>query len=57
MLLISCEISLMFSWWKSFFLVTDTVANQELTFTITDTKFYVPYVTLSTQDNVNYWNN
>ena len=53
MLLITCEISLMFSWWKSCFLVTDTVANQELTFTITDTKFYVPYVTLSTQDNVN----
>ena len=33
-------------------LVTDTAANQEPTFTITDTELYVPVVILSTQDNV-----
>ena len=27
------------------------IANQDATFTITDTKLYVPVVTLSTQDN------
>ena len=33
-------------------LVTGTAANQEPTFTITDTELYVPVVILSTQDNV-----
>ena len=33
------------------FLVAGTMANQVPTFTITDTKLYVPAVTLSTQDN------
>ena len=33
-------------------LVADTAANQVPTFTITNTKFYVPVVTLSTQHNV-----
>ena len=32
--------------------MTGAVANQELTFTITDAKLYVPFLTLSTQDNV-----
>ena len=50
--LISCEISLILTWLKTFFLVADTAANQEPTFTITDTKRYVPVVTLSTQDNL-----
>ena len=50
--LINCEISPMLTWSKSCFLVADTAANQELTFTITDTKIFVPVVTLSTQDNV-----
>ena len=35
--------------WSS--LVAGTAANQEPTFTTTDTKLYVPVVTLSTQDN------
>ena len=34
------------------FLVTDTAANQELTFTITDTKLYIPVVSSKTRDNV-----
>ena len=33
-------------------IVSTNVANQNATFAITDTKFYVPVVTLSTQDNV-----
>ena len=31
-------------------------ANQNATFAITETKLYVPVVTLSTQDNGNYYN-
>ena len=49
--LIKCEISLALTWSKNNFLVAGTVANQEPTFRITDTKLYVPFVTLSTQDN------
>ena len=37
---------------KDCFLVVGTVANQVPTFTVTDTKLYVPVVTLSTKDNV-----
>ena len=33
-------------------LVAGTPANQQSTFTITDTKLYVTVVTLTTQDNV-----
>ena len=46
--LINCEINLILSWF------TDCVispATGETKFAITDTKFYVPTVTLSTQDN------
>ena len=50
--LINCEITLMLTWLKDCSLVAGTSANQEPTFTITDTKLYVPVVTLSTQDNV-----
>ena len=50
--LINCEIILILTWSKNCFLVAGTIANQEPTFTITDTKLYVPVVTLSTQDNV-----
>ena len=42
----------MLTWWKNCFLIAGTAANQEPTFTITDTKLYVPVVTLLTQDNV-----
>ena len=50
--LINCEITLMLTWLKDCSLVAGTSANQEPTFTITDTKLYVPVVTLSTQDHV-----
>ena len=52
MSLINCEIILILTWSKNCFLVAGTIANQEPTFTITDTKLYVPVVTLSTQNNV-----
>ena len=48
MLLINYEINLILTWSKKFVLSNDTNAT---TFTITDTKLYVPVVTLSTQDN------
>ena len=48
--LIDCEIDLELHWFKKFFIVASN-ADQEITFSITDTKIYVPVVTLSTQDN------
>ena len=42
----------MLIWSKNCFLVAGTAAIQEITFTITDSKFYVPVVTLSTSDNI-----
>ena len=51
-LLISLQISLQLKWSKNCILVARTVANQNPTFQINDTKFYVPIVTLSTQENI-----
>ena len=45
MLLINCEINLILTWSEKFVLSNDTKAT---TFAITDTKLYVPVVTLST---------
>ena len=43
----------MLTWFKNYyFLVTCTAANQEPTFTITDTKRDVPVAILSTQNNL-----
>ena len=47
MFLINCEIKLDLNWSKNCVIV----ANNATTFFITDTKLYVPAVTLSTQDN------
>ena len=49
--LINCEISLVLTWSKNYLIVFANVANQNAIFAITDTKLYVPVVTLSTQDN------
>ena len=49
--LINCGINLILTCSANCFLVTGTVANQVPTFTITNTKLYVPVVILSTQDN------
>ena len=39
------------TWSVNYVIVSTDVANQGATFTITETKRYVPVVTLSTQDN------
>ena len=49
--LINCEINLFLTWSENCVIVYTDVANQNGTFEITDTKLYVPVVTLSTQDN------
>ena len=49
--LIDCEINLILTWSKNCVIVSSNIANQNATFEITDTKLYVPVVTLSTQDN------
>ena len=51
MLLIHCEINLILTWSENCFIIDDTVNNQALIFTLTDTQLYVPVLTLSTQDN------
>ena len=49
--LINCEINLILTWSTNCVIVSTNAANQNVTFEITDTKLYVPVVTLSTQDN------
>ena len=49
--LINCEINLMLYWSENCFLSSNAATNQAATFAITDTKLYVPVLTLSTQDN------
>ena len=46
--LINSEVSLMLTQSKIVFLITDAVGNQNPTSAVTDTKLYVPVVTLST---------
>ena len=48
MLLINCEVSLFLTWLSTYVITNPTGEGR---FTITDTKLYVPLVTLSTQDN------
>ena len=50
---ISCEFNLILTRSSSCVLISTNVQNQNATFTITDTKLYVPVVTLSTQENTN----
>ena len=52
--LINCEVNLILSWSKYCGISSATGATK---FKMTDTKLYVPVVTLSTQDNENYYNN
>ena len=49
--LINCEVTLILTWSENCLIVSTNVANQGATFTITETKLYVPVVTLSTKDN------
>ena len=50
--LINCKTNLQLKWSEKCILVAGTAANQIPEFKITDTKLYVPVVTLSTEDNV-----
>ena len=49
--LINCEVNLILTWSSTCFIVSTNNANQGATFTITNTRLYVPVVTLSTQEN------
>ena len=49
--LINCETNLILTWSANCIIVSTNVANQNATFAITDTKLYVLFVTLPTQDN------
>ena len=49
--LINCEINLILNWSANCVRVYTNLADQGATFAISDTKYYVPVVTLSTQVN------
>ena len=49
--LINCEVNLILTWSSTCVLIATGIQNQNATFEITDTKLYVPVVTLSTQEN------
>ena len=51
MSLINCEVNLIFTWSANCFIIYSNVANQNPSFEKTETKLYVPLVTLSSQDN------
>ena len=51
--LINCEVNLILTWSSTCVLIATNAPNQNATFAITDTKFYVPVVTLSRVIN---WN-
>ena len=52
--LINCEVNLILTWSSTCVLIATGIQNQNATFTITDTKLYVPVVTLSTQENTKF---
>ena len=52
--LINCEVNLILTWSSTCVLVATRVNNQNSKFAITDTKLYVPVVTLSTQENTKF---
>ena len=53
-LLINCEVNLILTWSSTCVLAAVGDANQTATFAITNTKLYVPVVTLSTQENTKF---
>ena len=55
--LINCEVNLILTWSSTCVLVATNIPNQNATFAITDTKLYIPVVTLSTQENTKFFNN
>ena len=50
--LLNCDLSLQLKWSKNCILLAGTASSQNPEFKITDTKLYVPVVTLSTQENI-----
>ena len=54
MSLITCEVNLILTRLSTCVLVATNIPNQNATFAITDTKLYVPVVTLSTQENTKF---
>ena len=52
--LINCEVNLILTWSSTCVLVATNIPNQNATFAITDTKLYVPAMTLSTQEDTKF---
>ena len=52
--LINCEVNLILTWSSDCVLIATAIQNQAGAFEITDTKLYVPVVTLSTQENTKF---
>ena len=52
--LINCEVDIILTWSSICVLVATNIPNQNATLAITDTKIYVPVVTLSTQENTKF---
>ena len=52
--LINCEVNLILTWSSTCVLIASNNPNQNATFAMTDTKLYVPVVTLSTQENTKF---
>ena len=50
--LTNCKVELSLTWYENSLLPS---AGTAATFTITDTKLYVPIVTLKTEDNAKLW--
>ena len=53
--LINCEVNLILTWSSNCVLVATGVQNQNAILSITDTKLYVPVVTLSTRENTKFF--
>ena len=51
MLLINCEVNLILTCSANYVIISTNAANEGSIFRITETKLYVPVVTLSIQDN------
>ena len=52
--LINCEVNLILTWSSDCVLIATNIHNLSVTFEITDTKLYVPIVTLSIQENTKF---
>ena len=52
--LINCKVNLILTWSSTRVLVATNIDGENATFAITDTKIYVPVVTLSTQKNTKF---